>query len=399
MGYNNSATTVTLTAKLTPIGRQLMVSNNNLLITKFSLGDSDANYYASLPLTTGQIPVSSGNIGAGGGVTNSVATNISLRSALILDSTGISKKSVETQSNDITIQTITNTKTIISGNNITQKIIDRNNNTTDSLVNLFYSFGLPLKLSDDITYTGKTFSKGGFSDTAISGFATNKIIVIGLANNFYGELLDGKEVKITLPTSAGTYTIYSTFQSTNTPITTQDANYIDSSINLKHLGNNIALLFSDLIKKPNGGDVNLSWATGFGTTKPFNVNKKQLFNLIDNLPGGLTADTSIGIAYLDKGLIVITNPTIVNDFGSGSTGTSITYNSVSFEVSQNIVCIANKGEFLTSGNSTFSSGDTPRISEVALYDDSNNLIAIAKADRHIVKSPNQFLALGIKINL
>jgi hypothetical protein len=42
----------TLIAKLTPLGRQLLVTSNNTLITSFSLGDSDANYNALLPLTT-----------------------------------------------------------------------------------------------------------------------------------------------------------------------------------------------------------------------------------------------------------------------------------------------------------------------------------------------------------
>jgi hypothetical protein len=59
-GYTTAATQ-TLIAKLTPLGRQLLVTSNNTLITSFSLGDSDANYNALLPLTTGQIPAESGN--------------------------------------------------------------------------------------------------------------------------------------------------------------------------------------------------------------------------------------------------------------------------------------------------------------------------------------------------
>jgi hypothetical protein len=47
MGYNTTAATQTLIAKLTPLGRQLLVTSNNTLITSFSLGDSDAitHYY------------------------------------------------------------------------------------------------------------------------------------------------------------------------------------------------------------------------------------------------------------------------------------------------------------------------------------------------------------------
>ena len=36
---------------------------------------------------------------------------------------------------------------------------------------------------------------------------------------------------------------------------------------------------------------------------------------------------------------------------------------------------------------------------LGLFDENNNLIAIAKTDRHISKNVNEFLALGIKITL
>jgi hypothetical protein len=63
MGYINSGTSLSLTAKLTPIGRQKLILTNNNLISAFSLGDSDANYYAALPLISGQIPGNGGNVG------------------------------------------------------------------------------------------------------------------------------------------------------------------------------------------------------------------------------------------------------------------------------------------------------------------------------------------------
>ena len=63
MGFNTVATSTTITAKLTPLGRKLMVSTNNALITSFALGDSDANYKATSALGTGQVPVTSGEIG------------------------------------------------------------------------------------------------------------------------------------------------------------------------------------------------------------------------------------------------------------------------------------------------------------------------------------------------
>jgi hypothetical protein len=49
----------------------------------------------------------------------------------------------------------------------------------------------------------------------------------------------------------------------------------------------------------------------YGTVKPFSLNN-LLYNLQTNSNIGVSADTMVGVAYLDKGLIVITDPTIAN---------------------------------------------------------------------------------------
>ena len=95
MGFNTTATTTTLTAKLTPIGRQQLVSNNTSLISGFSLGDSDANYYASEALTTGEVPSEGGSISSTSGTTNSTPTNVTIRSSLVVNSSGALVKAVE----------------------------------------------------------------------------------------------------------------------------------------------------------------------------------------------------------------------------------------------------------------------------------------------------------------
>lgn len=400
MGFNSTADTLTLTAKLTPIGRQKLISTNNSLISYFSIGDSDANYYSPLTLLTGQVPSEAGDLGANSTTNNSTTQNVDIKSFLIVNGSGSLKKSVESQSLTINSEVVSNGLTTVSGTNITQFMVDRNDLNTDSNVNLFYSFGLPLNSIDDNKFTGITYSKGGFSDTALSGLAQTKIIVIGLKDSTFGEILDGKAVKLVMPTLSTPYNIYSTFQNTTTPLKTQDANLRDTSTLISNFGSNVALLFSDDIKKPNGGDTTLSWATGFGLNKPFSVNKKQLFNLQTNTNTATSADTVVGIAYLDKGIIVLTHPDIIADYDSASVDNSvITINSVSTSVFQNITCIAARGEFGASTNTTFSSSDTPRISEIGLYDNLGNLIAKAKPDRHITKNINEFLALNVKISL
>lgn len=404
MGFNSTTPSLNLIAKLTPFGRQRLVSTNNALITTFSLGDSDANYYAAYGLTSGQVPSLAGDIGPNNSIGNSVTTGTSLKSLLIVNRNGVTKKNVENQSMTIIAETVYNGLTTISGTNITRFSVDRNSFDTNSLVNLYYSFGLPLSSSDDVTYTGVTYTYGGFSDTTYSGLAVSKIAVLGINNATYGEMLDGKSIKLDLPTTGGTYTIYSTFQNKNIALNVEDTNVNDTSTNTTNIGNNIAFLFCDTIKKPNG-NASLSWATGWDSNKPFSLNNKSLFNFQTNSNLGITADTLVGVAYLDKGILVLTNPTIVNNFINTNqitgvtTATTISFDSISTDVYQNITCIADRGEFGSSTNPTLGSGDSPRISEIGLYDNQSNLIAIAKTDRQVLKNVNEFLAFGIKISL
>lgn len=400
MGYNSTASTLSLTAKLTPLGRQRFVTNTNqTLITSFSLGDSDANYYATNLLTTGQVPAEAGEIGPNSTISNSTTGNATLKSLLIATASGSLTKLVENKSNGVNMDVLSNGQVTISGSNISYNTINRNDYNTDSLVNLYYTFGLPITMANDTLYTATTFTNGGFADTAISGIAQTNILVIGVNNTTYGENIDGKQIKLELPTSAGTFTIYSTFQNKGANLKVEDVNFRETSPVTANIDNNIAMLFCDSIATPNQNP-SLSWSTGFGLQKPFSLNKKQLFNLQTDSNTSTTADTVVGVAYLDKGFLVITHPSIVSAYTvSLTTATTITFDSVSTNVYQNITCIADRGEFGASTNPTFGAGDIPRITEVGLYDNIGNLIAVAKTDRQIPKNINEFVALGIKINL
>ena len=403
MGYQPTTPTTTLVAKLTPLGRNLLVTNTNALITKFALGDSDANYNTTDALPNGQVPSLGGNIGPNGTTSNSSSSNAAIRYPLYLDDLGGNLKNVDPASINVTNTILKNGQVInVSGTNITQNIIDRNNYETDSLTNLFVSFGLPLTFSEKNTYSATTFANGGFADTAYSGFANDKIVVISIDNSKYGESLDGKEIKLTFVNTANTFTIYGTFQNKNLALTSEDANYKETSNNVLGLGNSVSLLVSDDIMTPNGGDVTKSWATGFGSVKPFSVGRKSLINLQTDSNLSQTADTAVGIAYLDKGLLVLTHPTLVNDFDasfSGNSGTSVTINSVSTNVVQNVSCIANRGQFFSSTNPTWSSGDDVRITELGLYDNQNRLIAYGKFNKAVVKTKEMITSFGIKITV
>lgn len=396
MGYINSANTTTLTAKLTPIGRKKLIMTNNNLVASFSLGDSDANYRCPLLLTTGTVPTNGGNIGPLSMASYSVGDNVGIRSFLLVNGTGATKKSVEPQSSEVIMSNSQIGTTIVSGSYITQNVISLSNSSFDPLTNLFYSFGLPINGNDKFNFTGLTSNQGGYSNTALSGLAKDNIAVIAISNTRYGEILDGKTIKLSVETNIGTRTIYSTFQNSGQPFQVLDGYVSDKVSNTNFLGGNIALLFCDDIKKPNG-DSSLSWATGWNTTKPFSVNRKLPYNLVTNTAVNRYVDEPVGIAYLDKGLIVLTHPVIVSGFSATSTATTVVFDSVSTNVTQNITCLINRGEFGKSTNTTFTAIDIPRVTEVGLYDTDGDLIAIAKLDRQIAVNVNEFLALGVKI--
>jgi hypothetical protein len=401
MGYISSSTTMTVTARLTPYGRKKLLSTSNVdFVSYFSLGDSDANYQTIKTLSGGEVPGDGGNLNYYSGSTNSVTNNISVRNKLIYNSVGDLYKPVGSGSFDVIESVGYLGLTTISGNTLEQNIVNKSNYTTDSLVNLFNTFGLPLKNTDINKYNTLNIN-GGYLDTAISGLVNTNILVIAIPNSQYGEIIDGKTIKLDITTSAATYTCYGTYQRNYTSYITQDTNIRETSSDITPtIGDNITLLFSDVIKRPNGTITN-SWATGYDATKPFSLGNKSLFNYTTSVSQGYTADTSVGVAYLDKGFIVITQPEIVNSFVEGidSTATTISFNSIVTDISQSIVCDAQTSEFRKSTNPTFTYGvDTPKLTEIGLYDKDKMLVAIAKlSEAHLLN--NMYFRVEVKITV
>lgn len=396
MSFTTSANTITLTAKLTPFGRVQLLENTNSVITNFSLGDSDANYLTNSELSFGQVPSIGGTISYNNIIQNGVSDNILIKNKLLVNGTGISSKKIESIYNKVNINKKKIGVTTLDKTYFDCFKINKLDYETDSLTNLFATFGLPITEIQKNLYTNVTDSNGGFSDTALYGLNQDNVLVLSLKEPNFGEIIDGKVIKIEIINSGNTYEIYSTYQKSLTPLDIQDSKFFEVSPKSNLISKNISFLFSDQIKKPNN-NVNKSWSTGFNTTKPFSVNNKELFNIVDNPNQNTFKDDCVGIAYLDKGFIVITNQNIVNDFNFSNYQINFTFDSVINEISQDYTCIINRGEFSISTNPTYSVGDTIRISEIGLYDDSNNLMAIGKTNKQIKLTNNQFLALGISL--
>ena len=398
MGFINSATTINIKGKLTPTGRQRLINGGGTSITNFILGDSDANYNVFSGLTSGYVPDFSGdNFGLS---LNNGGSGYQFRSGLIFRN-GLNKKPVLPTSSTIlsTQKPIGYNTLYYSANTLTLNIVDRNDYNTDVLTNLFYSFALPIDSSSSEQYTGATSVNGGYLDTALSGMASEKILVIGIDSSQYGELIDGKSIYLQLSTLLSTYDIYGTYENNNAPSPDLDSRVNDQSIHLQKFGPNRCLLFSDLIQPPNN-DGSKSWSTGYSLTKPFSLNGKQSWNFKSNTGLGLVADKPVGIAYLDKGFIVITEPTIVNNFlttGPTASATTATFNSVISTISQKITCIADRNEFTISTNPTFTGGDIPRITEIGLVDDSGNIMAVAKTNKTYYKPQDDMVVFNLTI--
>ena len=430
MGFTGSATTVTIRARLTKLGRQKLLTNSNTVFSHFILGDSDANYYTSELLPSGTVPTTSGNLAYLTGTTSdNIAEGSGVNSKLYKTISPGTQKVVE--QNSAAINTVLREigETTVSGSNLSYLTIIKSATTTD-FTNLFKSLSLPLTVPNINTFSNTLSANGGWSDTPFSGLGVSNVLLAVIDNDKYGELIDGKSIKMTLPVYTGyttggtptgvtTYTLYSTFPKTTLPNTVLDFQYKDRSSYPQLLfGNqiNVAYLVSDDIQKPNN-DTLKSWSTGYDSYKPFSQGDKETINVQTVTSTGINSDRIAGIAYLDKGILAITDQTIVNniatDFSGDSTTNIIndsiglyyysadTYNtvidSIQNDLIQDIICIAGRSEFYNTQNPTFDIEDNVRISEIGITDVSGNILAIGKTDRHIVKCKNDIVIFDVQI--
>ncbi len=428
MGFINSATTVTITARLTKLGREKLLTNSNTIFSHFILGDSDANYNTSEELPTGKIPGNSGSLGANSTTNDNIFENVGLNSKLYITVSPTTKKSVEPNSSKIGVTITDIGQSTVSGSNLTYLSLDKTSTSSENN-NYFKSLSLPIISTSVNIFTGTTSQYGGWSDTPFSGLGVNEVLIGVINNSQYGELIDGKSIKITLPVITGytgvnptgstTYELYSTFPKTTIPKSELDVDYIDESSYPQSLFGrkiNVAYLVSDQIQKPNN-DATKSWSTGYDSFKPYSLNGKELINVQTIAATSINADQIAGVIYLDKGIFVITDQTIVNNIALNYSGdsatittntglglyyyTASTYNtvidSIQNDLVQNIVCIAARGEFYNSQNETLTVNDDIRISEIAITDVSGNVLAIGKTDRHIIKKKNDFVVFDVQI--
>jgi len=326
----------------------------------------------------------------------------------------------------------------VTQSNLKFTYADRTNNSREE-VNLFSSFRLPVNAASLNYFTS------AFGSTAASYLNQDVIIFAPIPKDEYGEMLDGKTIKFEFPTTGGTRTLYGTYSQfsaasvgdaivsdnekrlannnyqlgslTNDPVSGEAIN--PPNVNGQYKSN-VCLLFNDDIAIPAAGG---SWATGWGTNNPYAVGLKEFYQFAENG----TYDQPVGIAYLDSGFIVITDPTLTHDIDVAgmfnadgtpyvggttdfadiyysATSANAYFESINSEYVLNVLCIADNGEFNDSTNPTYIAGtnNKVRISEVALYGDNGSgepgeLLAYGKLDRPVEKGNGDYLSFVVQI--
>ena len=357
-----------------------------------------------------------------------------------------------------------------TGTSLTFTAVQRDPSNGRPFSNLFSSFNLPTTSAQCESFASS------WVRTGFSGLNQENVVVVDIGANTYGELIDGRTIKFKVPNnSGGTYTLYSSyyepkaFSSDNS----EQASYFGARrIEGNPVGSpelastNIAFLFSDDTKVPTlaTSNANISnWSDGWQTgvvPNGYNGGNVDTFRFTDtvsvsNTPKAYaqTADSPVGICYLDKGFMVITDPTIVSNFnysagtqdgtvgyGSASSGFTNLYYTASTSASSqyytfekewvlNVNIVADSGEFYITENQSASDGSRPYygaggkdtgmefktpfgdvnkiwdisdisstfITEVGLYDAQNRLLAVAKPDRPIEKPKNTPVTLTLKM--
>jgi len=359
----------------------------------------------------------------------------------------------------------------ISGTSLPFTLIQRNPDNGRAFSNLYSSFNMPA-ISGDVTDFLSTWANTGFS-----GLSQSQAIVAEIPKNEYGVLIDGRTMKLHIPRAPGFgNTVYTMYSSYYMPLATSS----DNSDEGEYFGNpklqglttgspelpstNVAFLFCDDIRGPalSASNTNItSWSNAWIVdTTPNGYPNAGVDNFrftttvsSSNTPKAYAQpqDKPVGIAYLDKGFAVITDPIIVSAFNysGSSTGGSLTYGGdasaytqviftsstsascsyYSFEKEWRVIVdiVAGAGEFYITENQTAADSNTPYygaggadtgiqfqtpfgdvhqiwdlsnvtsayITEIGLYDTQNKLIAVGLPDRPIEKAKNTPVTLQL----
>lgn len=385
-------TTTQIEAFLTQLGAQELMTKGVTGIKYFAIADDAANYSTTQKLTYGEVFTLAGKYSVDGKYL-SVLNLTDLPSRIFVDNTTETLKTFETMDNVVMIEEAegaTNTTTLF---NVYPYEVDRTDNTTSKL-NWIKDLMLPYGTTDNSLWSA-TYSNNGYSDTAIAGMNTDDFLFF-VVDGLQQAYIDGKSIKLTIPYLSGTTDVYGSYLNTNRAKNYYDPLLSETSGFLNRFGTNVVLLFSDSVQKPNN-DASKSWATGYDyTSAPYSQGGKSLANYTST--GAYNVDTAVGIAYLDKGVVVIFNSYLYNGYVNRTNNTfSLNNRNVIRRSVANFVCDLPIGKFYRSQNSTFGVNTPVRISTIGLYNESKQLVAVGRLNSEIEKSSGQRFTFLVKL--
>lgn len=370
------------------------------------------------------------------------------------------------------------TSTSLAGSEISYTLADRTD-VSSKYSHYFASFNIPHERSNSIFYSGSSIA---LNNPEMFQLNVDKIVIVPISENNYSEYIDGRSIKMQVPQWGDTYkTIVSSFYSDKLK-TVKIANSP-----IQYFGpNNVAFLFSDDINKPftgttENGTVNHFQVSSWNPTTNFRdrpsavaykaevkandynidqrpwssvtlavpVNQAYPNSSNNDVANGYNYDIPVGFACLDKGYLVLTHPSIVDNipWTSGSTiyeggyadtnagenvingsnagatsGTSrivftsttstLTYEDISIRYMTSVVCVAMPGEFFISKNPTWplsrnlaeinngtTNFDSIFVTQIGLYNAFGQLIAVAKLDRPVEKTYDGLISFNLEIDI
>jgi hypothetical protein len=377
---------------LTNKGAQQIMTNGIGIIKYFAVSDDASNYVTSDPLTYNQVFTLGGKLLIDN-KSLSVVNDQELNLRILVDNSSETFKGFLGESGSIIIEESVGGINTSNFYNIYSYTVNRN--TINYQLNWVTDLRLPYGAGDNIAWS-TPFNGGGFSNTAISDMYNNEFLLFNIDGSQHA-IMDGKSIKMTLPYYTSTVDIYGTFLNTNMNRSFYDGQYSDQSQYMRRFGSNAILLFCDDIMRPNGGNPSLSWSTGYNySNAPFTQGAKSLANYVSN--GSLNKDTAVGIAYLDKGVIVIFNNVLYNGYvGRSNDNISINNRNLTRRSVVNYICDLPIGNYTRSQNPTFTTNTPIRISSIGLFNENKELMAIGRFNQEVTKNPAQRLTFMVKL--
>lgn len=391
MGFVPGITTQ-IEAFLTEKGAQQLMESGINNIKYFAVSDNASNYVTSTPLNLNEVFSLSGKYLVNGKQL-SILNETTMDSRILVDNSGETFKSFEGDSGTIMLDQIEGTLNTVTAISIYPYDVDRTD-TTSQYLNWISDLKLPYGSGDNSLWTA-TFSSNGYSNTSISDMNTDNFLIF-VIDGIKHSYIDGKTIKFTIPYLSGSVDTYGTYINTNYTKSSYDGLSNETSQYLRRFGSNVVLLFCDDIQKPNA-DATKSWSTGYDYGNgAFSQGNKSLANFIAS--SGVNKDVAVGMAFLDKGVIVIFNNVLYNGYINRLTNNLQLQNkNIVRRTVANYVCDLPIGKFVKSLNTTYSTGNSVRISSIGLYNSNKELVALGRFSAEVEKNVGQRLTFLVKL--